>query len=724
MRKTLNKMKSKSLITFCILVLGIGLSGCAQKKEKKEEKEAVYQNRLSNASSPYLQGHADNPVDWYEWGEVALEKAKKENKPIIISIGYASCHWCHVMEEETFMDSSVAKIMNQNFVSIKIDREERPDIDQIYMNAATLNGGHGGWPLNAFALPNGKPFFAATYFPTKAWKDLLNQIAKTYEKNPERLVEAANLLTEGVKQQDIIDSPLKKEVLFTEEDYVGLWKNWKSVIDRKKGGFRRAPKFPLPVGWEFLLQYSALTGNEDALEAVKTTLTNMARGGIYDQLGGGFSRYSVDEDWFAPHFEKMLYDNAQLVSLYSNAYKITNDEEYEAVIRETLEFIERELSAENGGFYSSLNADSEGEEGLFYVWEEHELEKHLTPKEAEVFAEFYGVQSKGNWEDNKNILFREHKASVFAQKNDYTASEFQIHLKSAEKKLMAVRNKRIRPSTDDKILTSWNSLMVIGYLDAYTALGKEAYKTKASEALSFIENNLMQNDGGLYRNYKDGKPSINAFLDDYAFLASAYIKMYEVTLNKKWLVKSKKLVDYTLKHFLNKDSGMFYYTSETDKKLIARKMEISDNVIPASNSEMAMVLYKLGNYFQENTFISHSQKMLAQVKERSLDGAAYYANWAKLMGMMVYTPFEIAVMGKDAVDLNLELQKNYVPISIFMGGKKEDMPLLHLKLVEDETYIYVCRDRTCKLPVKQVDQAMQQISDFLKEDKVSKHLRP
>ncbi|NDP28494.1 MAG: thioredoxin domain-containing protein [Flavobacterium sp.] len=715
------------LKTICyLIVLGISLSGCAQDKKSvkiiKGKTEKENQNRLANASSPYLQEHADNPVDWYEWGKEALEKAKKENKPIIISIGYAACHWCHVMEEETFMDTSVAKIMNQNFVSIKVDREERPDIDQIYMNAANLISGRGGWPLNAFALPNGKPFFAATYFPTEQWKDILNQIANTYEEDPERLVEAANSITEGVKQQDIIDGPLKNEVLFTEEDYVGLWKNWEKVIDQEKGGFRRAPKFPLPVGWDFLLQYSSLTGNEDALEAVKTTLSKMARGGIYDQLGGGFSRYSVDEDWFAPHFEKMLYDNAQLVSLYSNAYKITNDEEYEEVIRETLQFIERELSAENGGFYSSLNADSEGEEGKFYVWEENELEKHLTPEEAEVFAEFYGVKSKGNWEDNKNILYREHKEPVFAQLNDYNYSEFQKNLKSSEEKMMAVRNKRIRPSTDDKILTSWNSLMVIGYLDAYTALGEEAYKTKASEALSFIENNLMQNNGGLYRNYKDGKPSIKAFLDDYAFLASAYIKMYEVTLNKKWLMKSKNLVDYTLENFLNKDSGMFYYTSETDKKLIARKMEIADNVIPASNSEMATVLYKLGNYFQEQTFLDHSQKMLAQVKERSLEGGAYYANWTKLMGMMVYSPFEIAVMGNDAVDLNLELQKNYIPISLFMGGEKENLPLLEAKLVEEETYIYVCKNRTCKLPVKQVNMAIQQISDFLKEDKGSKSL--
>ncbi|MBZ9730864.1 thioredoxin domain-containing protein [Salegentibacter sp. JZCK2] len=710
----------KTLINLYIIILGISLSGCAQEKEKNLVEKGVYQNRLSNASSPYLQGHADNPVDWYEWGEEALKKAKEEDKPIIISIGYAACHWCHVMERETFMDTTVAKIMNENFISIKIDREERPDIDQVYMNAATLISGRGGWPLNAFTLPNGKPFYAGTYFPTEEWKDILNQIANTYENEPERLVEAANSVTEGVKQQDIIDTPLENKALFAKEDYVELWQTWKPLLDLEKGGFKRAPKFPLPIGYDFLLQYSSITGNEEAMEAVESTLREMARGGIYDQLGGGFSRYSVDEDWFVPHFEKMLYDNAQLVSLYSKAFKKTKDEEYEEVVRETLEFIERELAAENGGFYSSLNADSEGEEGKFYIWQKNEIEEHLSPKEAEIFTEFYGVESKGNWEDNKNILFRENIEPVFAQLNDYCYSSFLEKLKSAEGKMMEVRNSRIRPSTDDKILTSWNSLMIIGYLDAYTALGEEKYKSKAKEALRFIENNLIQENGGLFRNFKDGKPSINAFLDDYAFLASAYMRMYEVTLDKKWLVKSKKLVDYSRSKFLNKKSGMFYYTSEASEELIARKMEITDNVIPASNSEMATVLFKLGNYFQKEEYLVHSEQILAQVKERSLQGGPYYANWTKLMGMLVFSPFEIATMGKDAVKVNLELQKKYIPISLFMGGEQEDLPLLEAKLVENETYIYVCRNRTCKLPVKRADKAFQQINDFLKGDEKSK----
>ncbi|AVR45069.1 thioredoxin domain-containing protein [Christiangramia fulva] len=711
----------KNLRIWYILLLAVSLQSCAQDKNKSEAAQDknvkhVKLNRLANASSPYLQEHADNPVDWYEWGPEALEKAKKENKPLIISIGYAACHWCHVMERETYMDSSVAKIMNENFVAIKIDREERPDIDQVYMNAAQLINGSGGWPLNAFALPNGKPFYAGTYYTTAQWKDILGQISKTYKKNPEKIISAANSLTEGIKQQDIINTPLEKETSFTKDDYTNLWENWKSIVDTKKGGFKRAPKFPLPVGWEFLLQYSALTGNEKAMEAVTTTLTQIARGGIYDQLGGGFSRYSVDENWFVPHFEKMLYDNAQLVSLYSKAYKITKDLEYAEVVKETLEFVNRELSNGKGGFYSSINADSEGEEGKYYVWKKEEIEKYLKPEEAEIFEKFYNVKERGNWEGQENILSREYTKEAFAREKGYDKNEFLKVLESAEQKMLKVRNQRVRPSTDDKVLTAWNALMIKAYLDAYTAFGDESYMARAREGLSFLEKNMQRHEEGLYRNYKDGKASINAFLDDYAFLASAYIKMYELTFEKKWLVKSKDITDYVLRNFLNNKSGMFYYTTADNEELIARKMELSDNVIPASNSEMAMVLYKLGNYFQDEAYLEQSKRMLSQVKDNVLQGGPYYANWARLMGMMVYSPFEIAIMGDQAVKLNLELQKNYIPVSLFMGGDEENLPLLESKLVKGDTYIYVCRNRTCKLPVKEPAKAMEQIQSTIQSD--------
>lgn len=718
-------MKSLYLLSF--LVFSFGFSGCAQKKEKSENQgtdamENKDLNRLANASSPYLQEHADNPVDWYEWGPEALDKAKEENKPLIISIGYAACHWCHVMERESFMDPEVAKIMNENFVAIKIDREERPDIDQVYMNAAQLINGSGGWPLNAIALPDGKPFFAGTYFPTDQWKKVLTQISEVYKNEPKKITEYANSLTEGIKQQDIIEVASKSDHTFSIETYEGLWKNWKGSVDMKKGGLDRAPKFPLPVGWEFLLQYHYLTDNEDALKAVNSTLQNMARGGIYDQLGGGFSRYSVDSEWFAPHFEKMLYDNAQLVSLYSNAYKVTGNKEYEKVVRETLQFVERELSDKNGGFYSSLNADSEGEEGKFYVWTSEEIGKILNNEEADLLKDFYGIKKTGNWENGTNILFRQYTEEEYAARKDLSLNDFSRKLNSAEEKLMAERKKRIRPSTDDKILTSWNALMITAYLDAYTAFGEEKYRKKALEAISFLEKNMLKKDNSLWRNYKDDKGAIEAFLDDYALLAKAYIKLYEVELEKKWLDKALDLAQYTVDNFRDEKSGMFYYTSEESEQLIARKMELSDNVIPASNSVMAEVLYKLGHYYGNEDFLQYSRSMLGQMQDKIAQGGPYYANWAMLMGTMAYEPFEIAIMGEEAAEKNMQLQKHYQPISLFMGGKKEDLPLLEMKLVKNDTYIYVCRNKTCKLPVQETAKAMKQIKDYLNPNNKPKNL--
>jgi len=717
----------KSLYILSFLVLSFSLSGCAQKKEKSENQEIGTTenknlNRLANASSPYLQEHADNPVDWYEWGPEALEKAKKENKPLIISIGYAACHWCHVMERESFMDPEVAKIMNENFVSIKIDREERPDIDQVYMDAAQLINGSGGWPLNAFALPNGKPFFAGTYFPNDQWKKILSQISEVYKNEPKKFTDYANSLTEDIKQQDVIKVASRSDHTFTKENYEGLWKNWKGIVDFKKGGFDRAPKFPLPVGWEFLLQYHYLTQNEDALKAVNATLKNMAQGGIYDQLGGGFARYSMDTEWFAPHFEKMLYDNAQLVSLYSKAYKVTGNKEYENVVRETLQFVERELSDENGGFYSSLNADSEGIEGKFYVWTSEEIDKILNSEEADWLKDFYGIKKTGNWEDGNNILFRQYSDEEYAARKDLKLTEFSRKLNAAKDKLMAERVKRIRPTTDDKILTSWNALMITAYLDAYTAFGDEKYHEKALEAISFLEKNMLKKDHSLWRNYKDDKVAIEAFLDDYALLAQAYIKFYEVDLEKKWLDRALDLAQYAVDNFRDEKSGMFYYTSEKSEQLIARKMELSDNVIPASNSVMAEVLYKLGNYYGKEDFLQTSKSMLGQMQDKIVQGGPYYANWAMLLGTMAYEPFEIAIMGDKAVEKNMQLQKHYQPISLFMGGKKEDLPLLEMKLVKNDTYIYVCRDKTCKLPVKGTAKAMEQIKDYLDPNRKPKSL--
>ncbi|MGJ3236043.1 thioredoxin domain-containing protein [Marivirga sp.] len=705
----INKAVAIAIFQFVII------AGCSQnnKSDKSSSDRAIASdttlNRLANAKSPYLRQHADNPVDWYEWGEEALDKAKEENKPLLISIGYSACHWCHVMEHESFMDSSVAKIMNENFVSIKIDREERPDIDQIYMNAAQLISGRGGWPLNAFAMPDGRPFYAATYFPKKEWKEILTQLSNTYQNDFKKVDEQAELLTQGIRQQDMIKPALDSTSGFAESVYDNIYKNWKTIIDFKKGGFDRAPKFPLPVGWDFLLQYHYLTENEEALEAVIVTLDEMAKGGIYDQIGGGFARYSTDAEWFAPHFEKMLYDNGQLVSLYADAYKVTKNESYASIIRETLTFIEREMTSSEGGFYSSLNADSEGEEGKFYVWTQQEIHDVLNEETAKLISDYYQVKKSGNWEHRSNILHRKEGKRAFSEKHNRKVGEWDKMLSKAKEKLMDRRSERIRPSTDDKILTSWNALMLSGYVDAYLALGEKEYLKSALKNAQFLEDNMLREDGRLWRNYKDGEAGIEAFLDDYALLADAYIQLYQATFDIHWLNLAKTITDYAINNFKDDKSGMFYYTSDQSENLIARKMEIRDNVIPGSNSVMATVLYKLGEYFYNQFYINMSKTMLNQVSEDTSAGGPYYANWAKLMGLMAYEPYEIAIIGRQSVEKSLIMQNEFLPTALFMGGEKENLPLLENKLRKDNTIIYVCRNKTCKLPVKEVEKALGQM---------------
>ena len=404
----------KIILSVVLTTLVFMLTKCGLRRESNDDKEHL--NRLSKASSPYLKEHADNPVDWYEWGEEALLKAKNEDKPLIISVGYASCHWCHVMERESFMDTSVARVMNENFVSIKVDREERPDIDQIYMNAAQLISGNGGWPLNAFTLPDGKPFYVATYFPKEQWIKVLGQLSTAFRKDHDKIVQRAEALTKGVQTDEVMITPEDHQRKFTKETYRDIFNKWQSDFDYASGGLTGSPKFPMPAVWEFMMQEYYLTGNKKALEIVITTIDEMTLGGIYDQLGGGFSRYATDATWKVPHFEKMLYDNGQLISLYAHAYQQTKDSSYAKTIHETLDFIKREMTSPEGGFYSSLNADSEGEEGKFYRWTKEEIENILDKKTAGLFVDYYQVSDSGNWEMHKNILLIQYKQDHYFEK--------------------------------------------------------------------------------------------------------------------------------------------------------------------------------------------------------------------------------------------------------------------------------------------------------------------
>lgn len=697
-------MRVRDSVFLCLVIV---LANCTQRKEELQGENAF--NRLQFASSPYLKEHADNPVDWYEWGDEALEKAKKENKPLLISIGYSSCHWCHVMEEESFMDTAVARIMNDNFISIKIDREERPDIDQIYLNAAQLISGNSGWPLNAFALSDGKPFYAATYFPKEQWTAVLKQLVNAYKNDNSNVIKQANALTEGIRAGEVVTTVADSVGQFSKNAYNHIVDQWQPYFDYVSGGLEGAPKFPMPGVWEFLLQAHHLSNDKKAFEIVTVTLDEMAKGGIYDQLRGGFSRYSTDARWKVPHFEKMLYDNGQLVSLYAHAYQVTKYPLYAEVVHETLEFIKNEMTSPDGGFYSSVNADSEGEEGRFYVWTIAEIESALDTGVADLIIDYYQIADSGNWENKKNILHRKFSDKDFAAKNGMTLPEVKEVLDKAKRQLLYVRNKRIHPSIDDKILVSWNALMLRGYVDAYLATRRDEYLMIALRNASFLEKNMLRSGGKLWRNFKNGKGNTDAFLDDYALLSRALIQLYQSTLDIHWLEVARSVTEYAVKNFRDETSGMFFYTSNDAEDLVVRKIELWDNVMPSSTGVMAEVLFLLGEYYSSASFSQMSSIMLNHMQAKMETGAPFYAQWAALMGMVAYQPYEVAIVGDNAVEKARQMLMNYNPTAIFMGGDEENLPLLKNKKVNNRTIIYVCRNRICKAPREVVEEAMAQL---------------
>ncbi len=695
-------MKIKYILLFFPLTLL--MAKCQEKKSMTEKHTPEYTNKLINESSPYLLQHAHNPVEWYPWGDEAFEKAEKENKLVLISIGYSACHWCHVMEHESFEDSLTAEMMNKNFINIKVDREERPDVDQVYMNAVQLMTGSGGWPLNCFALPDGRPVYGGTYFPKDKWQQTLTSLQGLKENDPIKLEEYAKNLTAGIQQSELItrnEDPLETKVEFLAQKV----NEWSKYWDRKKGGPNRAPKFPLPNNYQFLLEYAFLSGDQESMDFVSTTLDQMARGGIYDQIGGGFARYSTDELWKAPHFEKMLYDNAQLVSLYSQAFTATQNPRYKKIVQETLAFIKRELTNKNGGFYSALDADSEGEEGKFYVWKKEELKEALTPEEFELAKEFYNVNNKGLWEHGNYILLMDENSDDMLTEDSTLGNKLEL-IKS---KLLARRETRIRPGLDDKILTSWNMLMIEAYLDAYIALEDEQYLNVAEQQMKFIFTNLITEDEGLFHLHKDGKSSINGYLEDYAFTISALLKMYQSTFDESYISQAESLMNYTVKHFLDEESGMFWFKSNKDEQLIAKKQENSDNVIPASNSVMAHNLFILSKLTYNQEFEKTGKQMLSNILPHIEYGQSY-SNWLRLYLYETYPFYEIAATGKNFRALTIELRKTYIPNKLILGAeKKSDLPLLENKFFEEET-IFVCQNKTCQLPVKLVTDALKQIN--------------
>ena len=696
-----------------IVISGIVIlfnSSCSQtgKKNNTMSNSHNYSNELIHESSPYLLQHAHNPVNWYPWGENALQKAKEENKMLIISIGYAACHWCHVMEHESFEDTEVATIMNENFICIKVDREERPDVDQVYMTAAQLITGRGGWPLNALALADGRPFYAGTYFPKENWIKMLQYFIDLKKTNPDSIIKSAEQVTNGIHAAEHVTFKETGKI-FSIAELDKQFNSMKTNLDFNRGGADRAPKFPMPSIWEYLLHYNYLIKNKEALHAVKVTLDNMALGGIYDHLEGGFARYSTDANWHVPHFEKMLYDNSQLVSLYARAYQLTKDPLYKKVVYETLDFIEHELTSPEGAFYASLDADSEGEEGKYYVWTKAEVDKALGA-DADIFSSYYNITTDGNWEHGNSILLRDETDEEIAKKYKLTVPGLNKTIDAAKVKLMKIRGTRVKPGLDDKVLSSWNALMLKGYTQAYRVFGDAAFLKTAIKNADFLLQHAIGANGEMTRNYKNGRSSINALLDDYAFTIAAFIELYQATFDEKWLAEAEKITGYALEHFFDPNSKMFFYTHNHHAKLISRKMELSDNVIPSSNSEMGKNLFLLGHFLGKDDYISKAKQMLVNVADDVQRNIYFYSNWGILQAWFTAPLYEVAIMGDDFKNKRQEFDRHYLPNVIFLGGKTAgSLALLENKLVAGQTTIYVCRDKSCELPVKEVEKALGQI---------------
>jgi uncharacterized protein YyaL (SSP411 family) len=668
-------------------------------------KQHTYTNELIHETSPYLLQHAHNPVNWQPWGEKVFSQAKAENKLLLVSIGYSACHWCHVMEHESFEDETVAQIMNDHFVCIKIDREERPDIDHIYMTAVQLLTNRGGWPLNSITLPDGRPIWGGTYFPKENWIQALEAVSKFYTENPGKTEEYAAKLQEGIVQSSLI--PISQENSAIEPLLLpNILKKWQSYFDGKNGGTKGAPKFMLPNNWLFLLRAGVQFQDQSILGQVKLTLQKMAFGGLYDQIGGGFARYSTDEIWKVPHFEKMLYDNAQLLKLYAEAWQVDPNPLYKPVVSETVVFLKRELLSPENGFYSALDADSEGEEGKFYVWTKAELQT-IIGDGFERFSQYYNVNSLGFWEHNQYILMRTESNESFAENNRLSVDDLQSMVQVWKQKLLSEREKRVRPGLDDKILASWNAMTISGLVSCYKAFGESEHLELALANASFLKKKMIRESGEIFHSYKNSQAKISGFLEDYAFAIEAFTALFEVTGQKQWLDDAQRLTEFALQQFFDEQKSVFYFTSNDQQDLIARTIEIHDNVIPSSNSVMARNQFRLSYLLDRPDYLNIAQKMLAQISRNMIEYPSGYSNWSQLLLDLTASHFEVVIIGERALEFLTEIEKNYLPNVIFCTGTTEDeLPLMKNRYVSGKTLIYICQNKSCQLPVETVEEAL------------------
>lgn len=677
-------------------------------------------NELVHENSPYLLQHAHNPVHWQPWGTKALELAKELDKPILVSIGYSACHWCHVMERESFEIEATAAIMNEHFINIKIDREERPDIDHIYMDAVQAMTGSGGWPLNVFLTPDAKPFYGGTYFPPvkafnrSSWTDLLLDLADAWKNRRDEMEEQAEKIIEHLKKSNNL-SAIKNSVIsegayksFTKEDCITIKNNILAIADKGEGGFGKAPKFPQTFTINCLIQLAYFLKDEEALSHAEFSLIKMLHGGIYDQLAGGLCRYSTDDEWLAPHFEKMLYDNALFITALSNAYLLTKKEIFKEAVENVCDFIFAEMSNKDGGYYAAIDADSEGVEGKFYVWDKPEIE-NILGKDAAFFNAYFDVSADGNWE-HKNILRVLRPLETVAKELEINIEDAKKVIAKSKEKLHVERNKRIRPGTDDKILLSWNALLITAFCKAYAVLQNDKYKTAAISLYNFIEDKYRDKNENYFHTYKNGLAKYPAFLDDYTYLVEACIHLQEITAEEKYLHKAQKITSYIFENFEDKESPFFYFTTTKQDDVVIRKIEIYDGATPSANAVMAQNLIYLSHVFNNKEYYQKAVTMLDSLKTIIVKHPGSFGVWASTSINLAFGINEIAIVGKSMMPALKNVLNEYLPNKILQSSfNKSDMFLLKDRPILKDLSIYLCRDFACTAPLFDIKQLMDEI---------------
>jgi uncharacterized protein len=676
-------------------------------------------NRLINEKSPYLLQHAYNPVNWFPWGDEAFEKAKQENKPIFLSIGYSTCHWCHVMAHESFEDAEVAKLLNDHYIAIKVDREERPDIDSIYMKVCQMMTGQGGWPLTIFMTPEKVPFYAGTYFPKESkygrpgLMEALVQLHQKYTSDPDHISD----VTQSVKQALDQSTRQKSNNRLTKETTDQAYQQLGRGFDHTYGGFWEAPKFPQPQNLMFLLRYYHFTGSSVALEMVERTLKKMAAGGIYDHVGFGFARYSTDEKWLVPHFEKMLYDNALLLMVYTESYQVTKNPFYKQIAEQIITFVKREMTSKDGAFYSAIDADSEGVEGNYYVWENEEIYDILDEDLGEIYTAAYGITPYGNFEGKNIPNLIGVKFEDVAEEFDLSMDELMEKLELAREKLLKAREERVYPHVDDKVLTSWNAMMVAALAKASTVFQEDSYLNSAQKAIQFIETKLIQ-DGRLMARYRDGDTKYKAYLDDYAFLSWAYIELYQATFSLDYLAKGKHLVNEMIRLFWDKENGGFFFSGSDNEKLISNDKEIYDGAIPSGNSVAALVLAQMGFLSGETQYLDKLEEMYFTFYEDINRQPSAGAFFIQSLLLTENPTKEVVVLDKDddsRKKFMKGIREKFAPNLSFLIAEHPEQFLTiadfatEYKIIDSKTTIYVCENFACQQPTTDVEVALSSI---------------